>query len=142
MSELTPSAASEFEAAKPPRGGKRRFVKRWTRRSFTLVVAVVATVLTLFFTVDLGRFPLLKQRAESEASKYLRRPMHIGRIGATIAPGVFTFDDVVIDGKHPGDRPFLKAGRIYVYIPWWTLLHETDRRDRADRLADARRNVS
>lgn len=98
-------------------------MKRWTRRSLTLAVAVIATVLMLVFTIDLGRFPLLKQTAEARASEYLRRPMHIGRIGATIAPGVFTFDDVVIEGKHVGDRPFLKAGRIYVYIPWWTLFY-------------------
>ena len=38
-----------------------------------------------------------------------------------ITPGLFALDQVVIEGRKPGDLPFFSAGRIYVYVPWWTL---------------------
>jgi hypothetical protein len=39
-----------------------------------------------------------------------------------LTPGLFALDDVVIAGKHAGDRPFFSAGRIYAHVPWWTLV--------------------
>ena len=72
-----------------------------------------------FFTVDLG--PSLVARAEREGSKYLERPMHIGRLSAKITPGVFVVEDLVIEGLQPADRPFLKAKKIEVSVPWWTI---------------------
>ena len=47
--------------------------------------------------------------------------MHIGRLSAKITPGVFVVENLVIDGLQPGDRPFLKAGKIEVVVPWWTI---------------------
>ena len=47
--------------------------------------------------------------------------MHIGRLSALITPGTFALDDVVIEGRTPSDRPFFKAKRIYVHVPWWTI---------------------
>ena len=37
-----------------------------------------------------------------------------------LRPGVFEFHDVVIEGLTPDDRPFLKAKKITVALPWWT----------------------
>ena len=48
--------------------------------------------------------------------------MHIGRLSAYLWPGDFLLEDVVIEGKHPGDRPFLQAKRLRVSISWLTLL--------------------
>jgi hypothetical protein len=96
---------------------------RWVRRAILVVVAVLAAVLVSFFTVDLGRVsPWLKEEAERRASTYLERPMHIGRLSALVTPGTFAFDDVVIEGRTPTDRPFFTAKRIYVHVPWWTIL--------------------
>ena len=87
-------------------------------RLLAVIVAVVAALFVTFFTVDLG--PSLRARAEREGSKYMERPMHIGRLSAKMTPGVFVVEDLVIEGLSPQDRPFLKAKRIEVKLPWWT----------------------
>ena len=47
--------------------------------------------------------------------------MHIGRLSARMTPGNFVLDDVVIEGLTPDARPFVRATRIAVHVPWWTL---------------------
>jgi hypothetical protein len=86
-----------------------------------LAVAAVAGLLVAFFTVDLG--PSLRARAEREGSKYLQRPIHIGRLSAKITPGVFVVENLVIEGLAPTDRPFLTATKIEVVVPWWTIFN-------------------
>jgi hypothetical protein len=93
--------------------------RRHALRVLALVVAVVAGIIVTVFTVDLG--PSLRARAEKEGSKYLERPMHIGKLSAKITPGVFVVEDLVIEGLEPADRPFLKARKIEVVVPWWTV---------------------
>jgi hypothetical protein len=89
-----------------------------------LLVAVTATLIVAFFTIDLGRFfPYVRADAERWVSRQIDRPMHIGRVSAMITPGRFAIDDVLIEGRTPTDRPFFKADRIYVHIPWWRLLN-------------------
>ena len=101
-----------------PRG--RRRVPRAVVRTAGVLLAVVAGLLVAFLTIDLG--PRLRGRAENEASKYLRRPMHIGKLSARLVPGVFVLDDVVIEGLTPKDRPFLTAKKITVRFPWWSIV--------------------
>jgi hypothetical protein len=108
----TPAEPEQLSAGRP----------RWRRFSLRLlavVVAVVAGALVTFLTVDLG--PSLRSLAEREGSKYVERPMHIGRLSAKLTPGVFVVEDLVIDGLEPGHRPFLKAKKIEVVVPWWTV---------------------
>ena len=50
----------------------------------------------------------------------MERPMHIGRLSAKLTPGVFVVEDLLIEGLTPTDRPFLKAKKIEVRLPWWT----------------------
>ena len=50
----------------------------------------------------------------------MERPMHIGRLSAKLTPGVFVVEDLLIEGLTPTDRPFLKAKKIEVKLPWWT----------------------
>jgi hypothetical protein len=104
------------------RGRKRRLAKAWTRRLIALGIAVVAGVLFTFFTVDIGHVFDLKRVAETEGSKFMGRPMHIGKLSAYISPGNFALDDVVIEGLTPDARPFLRAKRITLHVPWWTLV--------------------
>ena len=95
---------------------------RWRRLSLgllTIVVAVLAGVVVTFFTVDLG--PSLRSRAEREGSRFIQRPIHIGRLSAKMTPGVFVVEDLVIEGLQPTDRPFLRAKKIQVVVPWWTI---------------------
>ena len=69
-------------------------------------------VLVTVFTVDLG--PNLRELAEREGTKYMERPMHIGRLSAKLTPGEFVVEDLLIEGLTPTDRPFLKAKKIDV----------------------------
>jgi hypothetical protein len=115
-SETEPTAAEAPDGAQPAKTRLR--VRRILVRLLALVVAIVAGVLVAVLTVDLG--PELRERAEREGSKWLDRPMHIGSLRASLIPGVFVIEDVVIEGLTPGDRPWLTAGKITVRLPWWT----------------------
>src|SRR4029079_8473426 len=95
---------------------------RWSvagLRLLAFVVAVLAGTVVTILTVDLG--PHLRGIAEREGTKYLQRPLHIGRVTARLTPGVFAIEDVVIEGLEPTDRPFLKAKRVEVILPWWSI---------------------
>ena len=88
-------------------------------RVFGVLMAIVAAVVVSGLVIDLG--PSVRKRAEDAGSKYLERPMHIGRLGIHLGRGAFVVDDLVIEGLNPTDRPFLKAKRIFVNLPWWTI---------------------
>ena len=90
-----------------------------------LVVAITAGLFVTFFKVDLGRFPTIQRRAEAYATNYLGRPMHIGGMHLLMQPGKFEFNDVVIEGRHPGDRPFFRAKRLVLSVPWWSIIGGT-----------------
>lgn len=114
--------------AGPPvrvRGRKRRFAKRWSRRFSIIAIAIFASIVITFFTVDIGRITFfgksIRTIAESRGSKYLNRPLHIGQVLAYVTPGKFEFRDVVIEGPSASDRPFFQAKRIIVDLPWWDL---------------------
>jgi hypothetical protein len=87
-----------------------------------LVAAIVAALIVALFSIDLG--PAVRKQAEERATKYLERPMHIGKLKALLRPGEFELDDVVIEGEHPADRPFFTAKRIHVSVPWWTIFRK------------------
>ena len=96
-----------------------------TYRRVRLIVAVFAVIVAAFLvsvvTIDLG--PSLKARAESEGSKFIARPMHIGRLGIHLARGRFVVEDLRIEGLTPEARPWLTAKRISVSLTWNALLH-------------------
>jgi hypothetical protein len=98
-------------------------VLRTTYRRVRFVVAVLAVIiaatLVSVVTIDLG--PALKARAESEGSRFIDRPMHIGRLGVHIARGRFVIEDLRIDGLTPESRPWLVAKRIDVSLAWKAL---------------------
>src|SRR5262249_40246902 len=107
--EGAPAANDAAPAAQPPR--RRRLVVR----GLGILVAIVVGLIVASLTIDLG--PALKKRAEDAGSKWLDRPMHIGKLGIHLGTGAFQLDDLVIDGLNPGDRPFLKARRVFVNLP-------------------------
>jgi hypothetical protein len=117
QNEESPPAATE-ETPKTPEKRHRR-LPRWFAYSLALVTAVFAALFVTFFTVDLG--PYVKAEAEKRGSEWLNRRMTFGRISARMSPGVFQFDDLVIEGLEPTDRPFLKVKRLTVSLPWWTI---------------------
>ena len=96
----------------------RRGVRRLAVRLAALLLAVVAGLLVTVLTIDLG--PFLRRVAEEQGSRFIKRPMHIGRLSAKLSIGVFVVEDLVIEGLTPQDRPFLRAKTITVDLPWWT----------------------
>jgi len=108
----------EPDAEAPAPRKKRHRVRRVIVRTFAVLLALVAALLVTVLTVDLG--PRLRGLAEREGSKYLQRPMHIGNLSVRLLSGRFVVDDLVIEGLLPGDRPFLRAGKISVDFPWWS----------------------
>jgi hypothetical protein len=102
---------------------RRRFgaIRRWTRRLLAVAAAAIAALVVTSITIDLGRFPAIREQAERRASEYLQRPMHIGSVHALLWPGTFALDDVLIEGT-PESRPFFRAKRIKVSVSWRTLL--------------------
>lgn len=89
-------------------------------RVLALLVAVIAALIVATITIDLG--PSLRKRAETAASNYLQRPVHIGGLKVVLLTGSFRVSDLLIEGLQPTDRPFLTAKRIDVNFPWWTIV--------------------
>jgi hypothetical protein len=100
-------------------------VLKSTYRRARFVVASLAVAVAAFLvsvvTIDLG--PSLKARAETEGSKFIDRPMHIGRLSIHIARGRFVVEDLRIEGLTPEARPWLTAKRIDVSLAWKALWH-------------------
>jgi hypothetical protein len=100
------------------------------RRVRDVVVAAAATLLILLaafaltVTVDLGWMfgGLIRGAAESQASKFLARSTHIGRIGIHLASGRFVVENIRIDGVKPDDHPFFTAREVRVGLAWGPLV--------------------
>ncbi|HVB38498.1 MAG TPA: hypothetical protein VND92_08165, partial [Vicinamibacterales bacterium] len=100
---------------------RARKILRYVGLALTIFAATLAAAIVSSVTIDLG--PSLRHLAEREGSKRIDRPLHIGRLSIRLARGRFVVDNLVIDGLHPGDRPFFTARRIDVSLDWATLLH-------------------
>ena len=94
-----------------------------TYRHLRLLVAILAIAIAAFLvsvvTIDLG--PSLKARAQTEGSKFIDRPMHIGKLSVHIARGRFVIEDLRIEGLTPEARPWLTAKRIDISLAWKAL---------------------
>jgi hypothetical protein len=90
------------------------------RRAWLVVAVALAVALVSVVTLDLG--PALRRRAEVEASKFIDRPMHIGRLGLNLGRGLLVLEDVRVEGLTPAHDPWLVAGRVELSLTWRTLL--------------------
>ena len=81
-----------------------------------LTAAILAAAIVASVTVDLG--PAARGAAESYGSRYMERPMRIGRLSIHLLSGRFLIEDMVVDGVNPGDRPFFSAKRIAIAMDW------------------------
>lgn len=85
-----------------------------------LVAAILAVAIVASLTVDLG--PAARRAAETQGSKYIERPMRIGRLSIHVLAGKYVIEDLIIDGLHPGDRPFFTAKRVLIAMDWATAM--------------------
>ncbi|HYM24182.1 MAG TPA: hypothetical protein VEU08_13275, partial [Vicinamibacterales bacterium] len=88
--------------------------------AIAIVMAIVAAVIVVSFTIDLG--PLVRARAEEAASKQIERPVHIGSLRIHLFSGRVVVENLAIDGLHRGDRPFFTAKRLELSFDWLPLL--------------------
>jgi hypothetical protein len=93
--------------------------RRGLKIAVVIFAVIIAAAAVTTVTVDLG--PAVRARAEQEGSKFIRRPMRIGRLSIRLWNGKFRVEDLVIDGLEPTSRPFLTARRIDISMPWETL---------------------
>ncbi len=91
-------------------------IYRHLRAILVITAVVIATAVVSTVSVDLG--PSLREVAEREGSKWLARPMHIGRLRVEIGRGRFVLEDLMIEGLTPDARPWLTAKRIDISLTW------------------------
>ena len=96
--------------------------RRVTDVVVTALVAIALVVATALvgLRIDLG--PAVRTMAEAAGSRYVHRPMHIGRLGVHLWTGGFVVENLVIEGLKPTDAPFFTARTIHVSLPWWRIL--------------------
>ena len=94
-------------------------------RGALIAVGILLVALVVTFTVDLGYVfgGVIRGFAEVEASKFLQRPLHLGRLGIQIARGRFIVEDVRIEGLKKSDAPFFAAKTVTVDFPWWQVFN-------------------
>ncbi len=94
-------------------------------RGAGIAAGILLVTLVVTFTIDLGYVfgGVIKGYAEAEGSKFLERPLHLGRLGIQIARGRFVVEDLRIEGLRKGDAPWLAAKTITVDFPWWQVFN-------------------
>jgi hypothetical protein len=86
-----------------------------------VLVAGVVLGAGLVSTVAIDLGPALRELAERQGSRWIDRPLHIGRLGVRLVPGRFLVEDLRIEGLTPEARPWLVAKRIEVSLTWRAL---------------------
>jgi hypothetical protein len=95
-------------------------VFRYVGLTMAVSAAILAVAVVSTLTIDLG--PRLKGLAEREGSRRISRDVRIGRLGLHVARGRVVIEDLSIDGRRPGDKPFFTAGRLSLSLDWSTAL--------------------
>ncbi|RPJ54474.1 MAG: hypothetical protein EHM24_31735, partial [Acidobacteria bacterium] len=106
------------------------FAIRRRLRDVALAAGITVLVLALFvgatLTIDIGSAfgGAVRKLAERQGSKYLDRPLHIGRLGIHLARGRFVVENLRIEGITPDDKPFFTAREIRAGLSWWPLISQ------------------
>ena len=98
-----------------------RTVRTFVRRTVMVCAVILAVAFVTTISADLG--PALRSVAEEQGSRYLERPLHIGRMHVRLLDGSYVFEDLRIEGLKPESLPFFTAGRIVVSMSWSTLVN-------------------
>ena len=85
------------------------------RRTLAVSSVILAAAFILTLTMDLG--PVLRERAETAGTNYLKRSMHIGELHVRLWDGAYVVRNMTIDGLTPTSRPWLIAKEIVVRMP-------------------------
>jgi hypothetical protein len=85
-------------------------------RAIKLTIAILAAAIVATLTIDLG--PSLRLLGERQASKQIKRPVHIGRLSIHVLRGSVVVENFSIEGLSPTDRPFFTARRLELGLDW------------------------
>ncbi|MEP7117520.1 MAG: translocation/assembly module TamB domain-containing protein, partial [Acidobacteriota bacterium] len=91
------------------------------RRVWLVAAVAIAVLIVSIITIDLG--PVLRARAEAQASTFIDRPVHIGRLGLNLGRGRLVLDDLMVEGGTPKNDPWLVAGHVELSLTWGAFLH-------------------
>ena len=95
-----------YETPQPTvRAPRRAGLGRWGLRLLALVIAIVSGLIVTFLSIGLG--PSVRGIAERQGSKYIERPLHIGRIRALVGRGEFDITQIFSAGVGQGHGPRL-----------------------------------
>ena len=98
-----------------------RAVRTFIRRTVMICAVILAVAVVMTVSSDLG--PALRRQAEEQGTRYLERPLHIGKMQVRLWDGSYIFEDLTIEGLKPESIPFFTARRIVVSMPWSTLFN-------------------
>ena len=90
------------------------------RRVWIVLAVAIAVTLVSVVTIDVG--PVLRRRAEVEASRWIDRPVHIGRLGVNVGRGRLVVEDLVVEGMTSWHDPWLRAARVELGLTWSAIL--------------------
>ncbi|HUU34771.1 MAG TPA: hypothetical protein VMW48_11950, partial [Vicinamibacterales bacterium] len=90
------------------------------RRVWLVAAVAIAVLVVSVVTIDLG--PVLRGRAEVEASHWIDRPVRIGRLGLNLGRGRLVVDDLWVQGITAAHSPWLVAGHIELSLTWGAIL--------------------
>jgi hypothetical protein len=93
----------------------------YVKLTLGICAAILAVTIVTTVTVDLG--PAVRELADTQLSKALKRPLHFGRLSIRLFTGRIVVEDFVIEGLSPTDRPFFTAKRLELSLDWSTALH-------------------
>jgi hypothetical protein len=85
-------------------------------RVVTFTIAVLVAALVASLTIDLG--PSVRALGERQASRQLKRPVHIGKLSIHVLRGRILVEDFSIGGLEPQDRPFFTARHLSLGLDW------------------------
>ncbi len=91
------------------------------RRLWLVAAVAIAVLLVSIVTIDLG--PALRGRAEGEASRWIDRPVHIGRLGLNLGRGRLVLEDVWVQGITAAHDPWLVAGHVELTLTWGAIIN-------------------
>jgi hypothetical protein len=97
---------------------RQHWAVRFGGRAITLTIALLMAAIVASLTIDLG--PSLRELAERQASKQLKRTVRFGRLSIHLIRGRVLLEDFSIGGVAAGDRPFFVAKHLSLGLDWST----------------------
>jgi TamB, inner membrane protein subunit of TAM complex len=99
---------------------RRHRIYHYVKVTLGVFAAIMAVAVVTTLTVDLG--PSVRELAERQGSKALKRPIHIGHLSVRLFTGRIVVEDFSIEGLESTDRLFFTAKRLELALDWSTAL--------------------